>query len=57
MPQMIQDLISYWERKLENAKPEELPELLRNLMKERVQFDPDTQKAMVDLNTKYAPKA
>lgn len=54
---MIRDLISYWERKLESAKPEELPELLRNLMKERVQFDPDTQKALVDLNTKYAPKS
>ena len=52
---MISDLIIYWKKKLDSAKPEELEDLLSNMMKERMQFDPDTQKALVELNEKHSP--
>jgi len=52
---MINDLIDFWAKKLKEATPEEREDLLSNMMKERMQFDPDTQKALVELNEKYAP--
>jgi hypothetical protein len=51
---MIRDLITFWEKKLESAAPDEREGLLANMMKERMQFDPDTQKALVELNEKYS---
>ncbi len=54
---MIQDILSYWEKTLAAAKPEDLKGMLQNLMKERKQFDPETEKALVALRDRYAQKA
>jgi hypothetical protein len=54
---MIQDILAYWERTLAAAKPEELKGMLQNLMKERKQYDPETEKALVALHDRYAQKA
>ncbi|MBI5378720.1 MAG: hypothetical protein HZA23_01005 [Nitrospirae bacterium] len=54
---MIQDILSYWEKTLAAAKPEDLKGMLENLMKERKQFDPETEKALVVLHDRYAQKA
>lgn len=50
-------MLVYWENKLSTARPEELKPLLDNMMRERRQYDLDTEKAIVALNEKYAPKA
>lgn len=53
---MISDMLVYWENKLATAQPAELKTLLYNMMRERKQYDPETEKAIVALNEKYAPK-
>jgi hypothetical protein len=53
---VIRDILVYWENKLSTAKPAELKGLLTNMMRERRQYDLETEKALVALNDRYAPK-
>ena len=54
---MNRDMLVYWENKLSAARPEELKTLLGHMMRERKQYDPETEKAIVALNEKFSKKA
>ncbi len=53
---VIEDMVNWWRKELENASPAELPQVLDNLMAERFQFNPETTKALEELHEEFSAK-
>lgn len=53
---VIEDMVGWWRKELENAAAAELSQILDNLMAERFQFNPETTKELEKLHDQFAAK-
>ncbi|HBB40957.1 MAG: hypothetical protein COW73_05410 [Nitrospirae bacterium CG18_big_fil_WC_8_21_14_2_50_70_55] len=53
---VIDDMVTWWRKRLENTPPAQLPVVLDHLMAERFQFNPETAKELEKLHAKFSAK-